>query len=199
MNTEPVVSARRSEIIDAAARLFEERGYHHVSMDDIAAAVGIKKPTLYHHVRSKSQIVLWIHDELADELSSRLTSRIDGGAAPAESLLGALDDILELLHDRPGRLRVYFEHHRELPAEEGRASLRRRDAYFATVRGVIEDGMARGDFRAVDPVLTTFAFFGMSNWTYQWYRTGGAVSAHGVAQQFWRIFLSGIGGPREAS
>jgi CPA1 family monovalent cation:H+ antiporter len=39
--------------------------------------VGIKKPTLYHHVRSKSQIVLWIHDELADELSSRLTARID--------------------------------------------------------------------------------------------------------------------------
>jgi hypothetical protein len=86
--------------------------------------------------------------------------------------------------------RLFEERGRELA--DGEVSRRRRDPYFAAVRGVIENGIARGEFRAADPVPTTLAFFGMSTWTYQWYRTGGAVPAHDVALQFWRIFLTGI-------
>ena len=44
---------RREEILDAAARLFAERGYHGVSIDDIGAAVGMSGPGFYRHFAGK--------------------------------------------------------------------------------------------------------------------------------------------------
>ncbi len=190
---DPVVpSSRHREIVRAAARLFDERGYHHTSMDDIAAAVGIKKPTLYHHVPSKGRILARIHDDLADRLLGRLRERIDTGAAPAAVLLGVLEDHLELLDREPANLRCYYEHRRELPPEDEAHSRARRDEYFAAVLAVVEDGVARGDFAVTDPRLATLAFFGVCNWSYQWYRPGGAMAARAIAVSFWRCFLSGI-------
>lgn len=192
MRAGPEGTARRHEIVAASARLFDERGYHTTSMDDIAAAVGIKKPTLYHHVQSKTQIVLWIHDELVNDLSARLEARVEQGMPRAETLFRVMDDILGLLETRPGHLRVYFEHHRELPAEEGRTAREKRDRYTDTVRRLIEDGAAAGEFVVENAGLTTLAFFGMCNWAYQWYRPGGELPHHTIALQFWRIFMGGV-------
>lgn len=192
MRAGPEGTARRTEIVHASARLFDERGYHTTSMDDIAAAVGIKKPTLYHHVQSKTQIVLWIHDELVDDLSARLERRIADRVPRAETLFHIMDDILGLLETRPGHLRVYFEHHREIPGEEGRAAREKRDRYTDTVRRLISDGAAAGEFVVENPGLTTFAFFGMCNWAYQWYRPEGPLSHRMIALYFWRTFMNGV-------
>ncbi|MBN9110368.1 MAG: TetR family transcriptional regulator [Pseudonocardia sp.] len=192
MKAAPQGTARRDEIVAAAARLFDERGYHTTSMDDIAAAVGIKKPTLYHHVQSKTQIVIWIHDELVHDLTDRLEQRVADKLPRAEILLRIMDDILGLLETRPGHLRVYFEHHREIPGEEGRVAREMRDRYTETVRKIIEEGAAAGEFRVENPGLTTFAFFGMCNWAYQWYRPGGRLTHQSIARYFWQIFMTGI-------
>ena len=189
-------SSRRREIVTAAARLFDERGYHHTSMDDIAAAVGIKKPTLYHHVPSKGRILQWIHDDLADDLHARLCARIDAGAPPAAVLLGVIADHLDAMDREPANLRAYYEHHRELPVEDDLGSRRRRDEYFDRVHEVVVRGVARGDFAVTDTHLTTLAFFGVCNWAYQWYRPGGASSPHEIAVSFWQCFLSGIAATR---
>jgi len=185
-------SSRHREIVQAAARLFDERGYHHTSMDDIATAVGIKKPTLYHHVPSKGRILVWIHDDLADRLLGRLRARLGSGAPPAAILLGVLEDHLELLDREPSTRRSSYEPRRELPPEDQANSRARRDEYFAATLKVVEDGGARGDFAVTDPRLTTLAFFGICNWSYQWYRPGGVMSAHAIAVSFWQCFLSGI-------
>lgn len=192
MKAAPEGTSRRAEIVSAAARLFDERGYHPTSMDDIAAAIGIKKPTLYHHVQSKTQIVLWIHDELVNELTARLEQRIAEQVPRAEILLLVMDDILELLQTRPGHLRVYFEHHREIPGDEGRTAREKRDRYTDLIHRIIEDGAKAGEFDAADPRLSTLAFFGMCNWAYQWYRPGGELSHREIARYFWRTFMTGI-------
>src|SRR5712692_8666754 len=58
--------ARLRQIVGEAARLFDLRGYHRVAMEDIAAAVGIQKPSLYHYIRSKDEILALIHHEFMD-------------------------------------------------------------------------------------------------------------------------------------
>ena len=59
---------RRKEIIRKAATLFNITGYFNTSMDDIAEAVGLRKPTLYYYVSSKEEILYLIHEELIDHL-----------------------------------------------------------------------------------------------------------------------------------
>ena len=66
--TETSPSGVRPDIIDAATRIFSERGYHAASMSDIADAVGIRKASLYHHVRKKEDLLFAIHEALVDEL-----------------------------------------------------------------------------------------------------------------------------------
>jgi TetR/AcrR family transcriptional regulator, cholesterol catabolism regulator len=188
----PAGTARRAEIVSVAARLFDERGYYNTSMDDIAAAMGIRKPTLYHHVQSKTQIVVWIHEELVDELTARLEGRVAAAVPRPAILYLVMEDIVELLETRPGHLRVYFEHHRELQGEGSQQTRDKRDHYTALVRTVIEQGQEAGEFEAPDATLSTFAFFGMTNWAYQWYRPGGALGHREIARYLWKTFMNGL-------
>lgn len=192
MAAEDITVGRRAEIVAAASELFERVGYYNTSMDDIATAVGIKKPSLYHHVKSKGQIVAWIHNSLADDLLARLRQRVNDGESPSTTIYWVISDILHALHEKPGHLRVYFEHHREIPEEYRAEAHHKRDNYSHLVNEVIASGVRRGTFRTDNVSLTTLALFGMCNWAYQWYRPDGRMSVDQVAAHFWRQFLNGI-------
>lgn len=179
-------------IVDRAAVLFDERGYHRVSMEDIAAAVGIRKPTLYHYVRSKDQILALIHHEFMSLVISRAEARQPLAMLPAQRLLEFMADILELMHTHRGHVRVFFEHHRELPPAEQEAVREVRDRYERMVEDVIREGIARGDFRPTPSRLTTLALFGMCNWAYQWYRREGELRTREIAYTFWDVLMRGL-------
>src|SRR3954469_25787231 len=53
----PKMSARRQELARQAARLFAEQGFHGTSMEDVAEAMGIQKPSLYEYVSSKQDLL----------------------------------------------------------------------------------------------------------------------------------------------
>lgn len=195
MSDDGVANGRRREITRRAAVLFERLGYHETSMDDIAQAMGLKKPTLYHYVDSKAQIVYWIHEELETELSGRLRSRLQAGIPPAQNLLEVMYDIFDIMETHPGHLRVYFENHRNLPTALQSTAKQRRDQYFSMVESVVADGIERGELRAMDTRLTTLALFGMCNWSYQWYRPGGTRSARDIAYHMWGLFTRGAASP----
>ena len=106
--------ARRIEITRVAAALFNEKGFHTTSMEDVADAIGVKKPTLYHYVQSKAQIVAWIHDDCVAAVLPPLVGYIDEELPASEILYRVACDIFGLLENKPGYLRIYFENHRDL-------------------------------------------------------------------------------------
>lgn len=187
------VEERRAEIIRTAADLFDRDGYSSTTMEDIARAQGIAKPTLYHYFSSKDEILYWIHEEFIDLLIGRHEQRVNAGLGVGQLLLEVMADILELMETHRGHVRVFFEHHREL-AEEHQATIRvKRDAYERMVKGIFETGIAQGEFRQTDPQLAAFATFGMCNWAYQWYRAGGRMRTRDIAYQFWSYLVHGVG------
>jgi AcrR family transcriptional regulator len=109
------VDERRQEIVRTAADLFDRAGYSSTTMEDIAHAVGIAKPTLYHYFKSKDEILFWIHEEFIDLLINRHEQRLQALLDPNQLLLEVMADILELMETHRGHVRVFFEHHRELP------------------------------------------------------------------------------------
>lgn len=195
MGEAPVAENRQAQITRVAAELFNERGFHQTSMEDIAAAVGIKKPTLYHYVKSKSQIVMWIHDECVGAVAPPLVRYMKSDLSAAEILRNVAVDIFGLLEDRPGYLRVYFEHHRDLDARAKSRSTKKRDAYYDNVRQVLERGNASGELKVSNPTLAAMAFFGMCNWGYQWYRPGGSRSAREIGEYVCSLFIAGVMAP----
>ena len=137
---------RRQQIISRAAGLFDEGGYSSTTMDDIAREVGVAKPTLYHYFPSKDDILHAIHEEFIDLLISRHEGRAGTGLRPEQLLLEVMADILELMETHRGHVRVFFEHHRELPAEARGPIKVKRDAYEKIVEDLIGEGI--GDGRA---------------------------------------------------
>ncbi|MBV9818993.1 MAG: TetR family transcriptional regulator [Solirubrobacterales bacterium] len=183
---------RRSEILAAAARCFDASGYHNTTIDDIAAAVGVSKPTVYYYFRSKHELLYLIHDEMLDLVLSRHEARArEGFASHSAALEGLMRDVVALTETHPGHLLISFEHYRELSREFKPRIRAKRDRFRSIVREVVRSGMESGEFIVQDVEMTTLAVLGMCNWTYQWLRPESRTAAE-VAESFWRFTMRSI-------
>lgn len=183
---------RRAEIIEAAAYLFDELGFHRTSTAAIADRIGTAKATVYHYFKAKHEILYAIHDEWIEGLLSLFETRQAESADSREMLHAVFRDLLFLMHTKPGHVRVFFEYFRELPPELRASARIKRDRYEGLVENTVLSGMQEGLIAWQDPRTATFALFGMCNWAYQWYRPGGRLGHAEVADQLFTIFLSGV-------
>jgi AcrR family transcriptional regulator len=183
---------RKREIIEGAARLFDRVGYHGVNMSMIAKAAGVKKPTLYHYITSKDEILFGLHELFIGTLRKNTDARIAAGLPPLEILRAVVEDTFKLLHDFPGYVRAFFEHFRELSQKQRAEIAVKRDEYIALVIEVIERGMQAGAINKADPRLTAHCLFGIANWAYQWYSPRKDPNPEKVAAECWSIFLRGL-------
>jgi AcrR family transcriptional regulator len=183
---------RRGDILREAARLFDQVGYHGVNMEMIAEAAGLKKPTLYHYIRSKDEILFGIQEQMIAALHAGLTRRIDERGDAVQLLQGVFEDIFRALHDRPGVVRSFFEQSLELNPESRAEISRRRSAFTSDVMQVIRQGMETGALRRSDVRLTAMCLFGISNWAYQWYRPDRDPGPKEIAARCFDIFAHGM-------
>lgn len=190
--------ARRRDIVKTAALLFESEGYRTTSMESIARAVGLAKPTLYHYFASKDDILYAIHEEFITLLIDRQEQRAGMDLTPEHQLLEVFGDVLELMETHRGHVRVFFEHYRELPEAQQEVIKVKRDAYERSVEAILVAGHRSGALRPIDARLSTLALFGMVNWAYQWYRSDGPLTARQIAVQFWDLYLNGSRSPEAA-
>ena len=187
--------ARRLQIREVAAGLFDRLGYRETSMDKIADEVGIRKASLYYYFPSKDRLLIEMHDEMIELIISSHETRLSEGRTASELILGMMTDLISLQDTHPGSLRVFFEHFRELPEPESTRVLARRATYERYLRDQLQRGVDDGEFAGIDIRLAAFAILGMTNWSYQWFRPGGPTTAEEVAQAFWTMISRGISAP----
>jgi AcrR family transcriptional regulator len=97
----------RDGILEAAARIFGEKGYHATSMHDIAESVHLQKASLYHHFNSKQEILIALIDHALDLINSRLEAVLALSCSPDEKLRQAMVSYLQL--SRKSKLSVIIE------------------------------------------------------------------------------------------
>nr|WP_314443496.1 TetR/AcrR family transcriptional regulator [uncultured Sphingomonas sp.] len=158
---------KRAEIIEHCAALFDKVGYHNTSMQMLADEVGLGKPTLYHYFPSKISILYAIHDTHIRALLNGL--REAAQQSPVDALRAACIGILRQIASHPGYVRAFMDNYGDLEGEMRDLIRAERRQYFETIKGLIVQGIADGDFRQCDPVLATYGFLGMCNWAYKWY------------------------------
>lgn len=183
---------RQTDIIREAAQLFDKVGYHGVNMEMIAEAAGLKKPTLYHYISGKEEILYRMQADMIRKLRARMTSYRAQNRGPVEILRSIYEDIFRQLHDSPGTVRSFFEHQRDLGPKFEAEIRKERNEYNADVMDVITEGMKKGLIHRADVRLTTLCFFGITNWAYQWYRPDRTPSSDKVAHDCFDIFARGL-------
>lgn len=182
----------RDDILDAAALIFREKGYHATSMRDIAQAVELQKGSLYHHVSSKQEILLALLDRALDLIIIEMEEVAALDLPPAAKLRQAMQTYLTFLTEHLSLSSVLLLEHRSLEPEYHQAHIPRRDQVEAIWRSMIENGIKEGVFHTVDPAHTTRGLLGILNWTVTWYRPDGPLEPVEIAEQYADFVLSGL-------
>src|SRR5262245_3593978 len=114
------------------------------------------------------------------------------GGAPSAQLAMLGDELLDVIHRYPDHVWVFLHEFPALTDERAAQFRERRREYERRVEAVLRAGVETGEFRDVDPRLTSLAWLGMHNYTYLWLKPGGALTARDVAKPFAEIFMEGI-------
>lgn len=182
----------RDEILEAAAQIISQKGYHAASMQDIARAVNLQKASLYHHVSSKQEILLILLNRGLDLLTERLEAVVVQPISPDEKLRQAMSTYLQTLAEYESLSAVLLLEHRSLEPDLHELHIPRRDRFERIWRDVIQEGMDEGVFACNSPSIATRAVLGVMNWTITWYRHDGPLSAGEIAAEFADLFLKGL-------
>lgn len=124
-------SGRRAQLLQVAADLFAERGYHAVSTDAIGHAAGISGPGVYRHFTSKADLLLTLCHAAMDYLLSGARRIVTGAASPAVALEELVAFHVDFAVRERNILAVYLREQRELPDEDTRDLRRRQREYEA--------------------------------------------------------------------
>jgi AcrR family transcriptional regulator len=185
-------TAVRADIIEAATRIFSERGYHAASMSDIADAVGFRKASLYHHVRKKEDLLFAIHEALVDELITETIAVSSSSAPPAEKVRELLHVTMRFIARNRDGVAVFLAERHAVTGERWQALVVKRDIYERMVSQIITEGRGSGEFVDLPPEIVAKALLGMANWGYTWFQQDGPLTADEVGEVFAAIALRGL-------
>jgi AcrR family transcriptional regulator len=159
------------EVLRAAVKLFNLRGYDFTSMNDLALELGISKAGIYHHIDSKEQLLELSINSALDGLTAA-ADEADALSVPAvERLEQLIRRSVLVLADRLEFVTLLLRVRGNTDAERD-AVLRRRD-FDARVTKLVVQAQAEGDVRAdIDPAIAARLLFGMVNSLTEWYQPG---------------------------
>jgi AcrR family transcriptional regulator len=183
---------RKDQIEQAAEQLFSERGYHATTVRDIARELRIEGGSLYSHISGKQDLLFQIVLRGSEQflLAAREVNAMGGSAGMR--LRELMRRHLAIIAESTPRAIVYFHEWRHLDAERQAVIRDRRDAYEASVRRIIRDGVAAGEFALRDERLIGLHVLSLLNWTYQWYTPGGTWNAVELSDQFFELLMRGL-------
>ncbi|HEY3636451.1 MAG TPA: TetR/AcrR family transcriptional regulator [Caldimonas sp.] len=186
---------QRETILARAAELFARRGYTATSMNEVAEACGVSKPSLYHYVRDKHQLLAEIAEAHIARLLA-LVAAIDAAKlAPEARLRRLIDAFLVAYAGAQAEHRVLTEDVRFLAAAERKRVLggeRRVVAAFADAIAAVRPEVGRAGLEKPLAML----LFGMMNWMFTWLQPKGELSHADLAPVVADLFFGGIGAVR---
>jgi AcrR family transcriptional regulator len=194
-NADPNASTR-VDIMKSAAKAFRRLGYHGATVEQIAAALKMKKGNLYYYFKNKEAILFACHQYSLDELN-RLLEEVERSGLSADEKLRRLivafvHTILDELHGT-----ALFLDLEALSPVHLKAVIARRDTFDRGVRRVLEEGMATGTFGPGDAKLRAFALFGAVNWIPRWFNPDGPASSQEIADHFADFLIGGLRAQRQ--
>ena len=189
-NADPNASTR-IDILKSAAKAFRKLGYHGATVEQIAAALHMKKGNLYYYFKNKEDILYACHNYSLDRLN-QILDEIERSGLPADDKLRRLivafvHTILDELHGT-----ALFLDLEALSPAHLKAVIVRRDQFDRGVRRVLEEGMTAGTFGRGDPKLLAFALFGAVNWIPRWFNPDGPSSSQEIADYFAKFLIDGL-------
>lgn len=187
----PGFDATREEILAQAARLFANQGYPATSMNQVAEACEVSKPTLYHYVRDKHELLAQICQTHLQHLADLTDEVAAQQLAPEPHLRELILRFVQAYGQAQNQHRVLTEDLKFLD-DEHRARMvdveRQVVGRFAEAVAALRPELRGAHLHK--PL--TMLLFGMINWTFTWLRPDGALTYGAVAPMVADLFFGGL-------
>lgn len=169
MSEGPRTNYTAASLLDVAVRVFNERGYDGTSMGDLAAALGISKSSIYHHVAGKDALLGLALDRALSALFDVLEEPASTTGPARDRLEHVLRRSVAVLDAELPFVTLLLRVRGNTPTEQD--ALERRREFDRRVTALVTEAMAEGDLRTdLDPALVTRLLFGTVNSLVEWYR-----------------------------
>lgn len=183
--------AKRDAVLRTAAQMFNEKGFHATSLDDVAERLHITKPTLYYYIKNKDDILFQCVSRGLVLLQDAIREVAQSGGTARDKLFAAMRQYAEIVTMDFGMcvIRVGED---PLPLESRkklRAMKRELDMEF---RQLIQQGMEEGSMTPCDPKMAAFTIAGALSWIGRWYSPDGPLSADDIARQMIELLSRGV-------
>lgn len=185
----------RGRILAAAVGIFSRRGYRATSMNEIAAEVGLSKPTLYHYVRSKEELLVRIYEEVLDESLRSAREIVATAPTSLEAVRRLVVERVAYTCEHQELLKICFEEESALPDELAESILRRRRAFSDVVLAAVTSHLAEtGVTLPMSPMAYVNTCLGAANWLYKWFDPEGPKTPRQLGGEVAAVLLPTLDG-----
>ncbi len=182
---------KREAVIRAAAHAFNLKGYHNTSLDDIAAALKVSKPTVYYYVSNKEQLLFECFVAGIEPIRTAFRAARRLKVSARERLHAVLGHYGEAVASEFGWCMVRAEDQDLSPAMSAHIKSLKSEIDQG-IRRLLREGVQDGSIHPCDPKMTAFALAGALNWIAHWYRENQSMTGAQIAAAFVTVFESGL-------
>ena len=167
-------------------------------MRDLAAELGMQGGSLYAHIAGKEELLIDIVNRAARQFDAALFSLRGADIAPELKLREAMSRHVSVVAENMDSATVFFHEWKHLSAAPLARVIAWRDGIEGFYRDLISEGVQAGVYRRdLNIKMTANLVLSSVNWTYTWYRPGGALSPQDVAASFEQMLVLGLGTGRK--
>lgn len=180
-----------AKLLSTAAQLFWQKGFAATSTRELSDGLGIQKSSLYHHIRSKDDLLYRISMRSLDHIEQAVLAAIatSSGETRLKDVIRA--HLQTALSDRDMHATMLTEL-RSMSAERRKEVLDRRDGYERILTEVVRAEQSAGLLRPeLDTRLATLALLNLLNWTIFWFNEDGEQDIESLADFFFEIYTKG--------
>ena len=190
---EEISAYKRERILEEAVKLFYERGFSGTTLDDIAGKLGVTKPFIYTHFRSKVELLESICRPTIEMSLGAIAQAAEQPGTASERLYRGVIDFSKVVLQRQANIAVYFREEKNLSATglDDINALRKR--FDRVLSDLLQEGARAGEFTIADVRVAALAIGGMVSWAYTWYQPNGRLSIDEVGAKLARFAVQMVG------
>jgi AcrR family transcriptional regulator len=176
------------KILSISANLISKKGYHGVSLQQIADKAKLHKSTFFHYFKNKESLLVRIIESPFDEFYRNFQELIGHHElGPEEKLKIVIDNHLTLLVEYKDNVNIFLNELRNLPIKNRKTHLMKIKNYERDFEEIIVGMKKKGYFKGLDPKIVTFGILGMMNWVTRWYKRTGPITIEEISDIFYQM------------
>lgn len=193
----------KERVVEAALDLFQEKGYHGVSVEELVEHAETSKGGFYHNFKSKDDLLYEIHDIFISYVlneTKRASEQYDSAIDQLDALMRTFMNVFNIYQRH---ITVFYNESVYLLPNHEEAITKKRTAYRKLLEQILINGQRQQVFRQeLSITITAMLIIGTVNWTYKWYKQDGELTMQDITTYFNDVILRGVmteAGYREAA